>query len=485
MQQIEEYPHPPVWDLYREAKAAKEAQDWPLMLRTLSQLAQADPAQRQSPRLGNAVGWLIHYAGKFYLSLSPPDPQSVLTLLSLARAFVYEATARPSAYAMLLRLALKTRKQNPDFLAFMAWWDLAQLQAEDYERYTPPGGQSLPALAEQALLGIGKHLLAGYTEAGQLPQGSYDQAAMARYIDTLGAHIAARPDYEFLPYVRAQLYLALNQPEAALTDLRPFVRKHVQQPWAWDWLGRAYHRLGQGEAARACLARALSARAPEAVTVLTRERYGRLCLADGDLAEAKAAFERVAEVRWREWGKLPQRLQAVMEAPWYAETAAALPAAQQLSTWAAKAQRFLQEDLPEELAVVTAVHPGKQLAWFRLDRERSGNLRGSMLSASVRPGDRLRLRVQARQGQEEVWYEALSARLTDEPAPSGLSQSLRGRLMRVPGQAFGFVANEAFVPPPLMTAHQAQVGQVVQALTIAEYDRKRKRWGWQVLRIEE
>jgi tetratricopeptide (TPR) repeat protein len=471
------------WDIYQQAKAAKNAQDWSTVVAGIESLSILPAAVRSDPRLGNAVGWLIHYTGKFYLSLEPSDQTGVLHLLQLARAFCYDPEGQPSSYAMLLRLALKTRKANPYFLAFVAWWGIDKLQPDDFLPYEPPGRPSLPALAEQTLLGIGKHLLAGFVETGPTPDGKPDRMAIEGFFQTLGPHLQAHPEFRFLPYVRAQLLLALNQPEEALADLRPFVRTHRQQAWAWDWLGRAYYRLGQMEAARACFARALTARSPEKVTVLTRERYARLCLEAGEPEEAKAAFARVIAVRLREWGKVPARLQHVQEEAWYAASPAKPISRHALSHWAAQADALLEDKIPEELAVVTAVHRGKQLAWYRLDQEREGNLRLHMLAADVQAGDCLRLRVRPRQGQEEIWHEALSARKVAEVPPKELSQRVRGRLTPVSGKPFGFVAQEYFVAAHLLQQHTDLLQQDVQAIVVRDYNRKRKCWGWRVVRL--
>lgn len=476
---------PSPWDLYHRAKAAKAAADWPLVLQRLTQLAALPEAQRADARLGNAVGWLIHHLGKHLLSLEPPQTAGVIEVLALARRFPYPVEGQPSAYAMLLRLALKVRRDYPTFLDFIAWWDLAHLRPADHQPYTPPGGRPLPALAEQALLGVGKHLLAGYDRSGRLPQGHFDRAAMRAFIARLGPVIEGHPQHRFLPYLRAQLYLALDRPQEALADLQPFVRQHQRQSWAWDWLGRAYYRLAQNEAARACLAQALSLGAAEAMTVLTRERYARLCLEAGETAVAKGALEQVIALRQREWGKIPARILRLIEAPWYHQTVAVPLGPQELGPWARRATDHLYADLPEELAVITGLDPVKGRLWYRLDRTRSGSLRLDRLPSLPQVGDCLRLRVLPQAGREETWYRAITARLSDEAPPSELLRPMHGRLTPVKGRDFGFVGQAVFVPPELMAQWQPQQHREVQVLAIRSYDAKKKQWGWRALRLLE
>lgn len=473
------------WDLYREAKAAKQAGNWAQVLALIDRLASLPPEARQDERLGNAVGWLIHYLGKFLLGQQPPDHELACRLVEMGRGFAYQKQAQPSAYAMLLRLALKVRPHYDRFLDFMDWWDLAHLQPADHQPYVPPGGSALPALAEQALLGMGKHLLAGHDRYGRMPQGSFDQIAMQHFVQQLGPYVERYPQHRFLPYLRAQLYLALEQPEAALADLQPFVRSHQKQPWAWDWLGRTYFRLQQPEAARACLAQALTLGQPGPMTVLTWERYARLCLEAGEVAQAKAALQTVVDIRLREWGRLPRRVEELMDAPWFVATEAQAVGPAQLRPWATQARALLYADLPEERAVVTGVNVEKGRVWYRLDRERQGNLKLKQLDGVPQEGDCLRLRVQAREGREELWYQALSARRSEEAPPEDLWRQFRGVLQQAPRQRYGFIGKQVFVAPPQMQAWTDRAGREIAVWALATYDPRKQRWGWQALRLAE
>ncbi|RMG58442.1 MAG: hypothetical protein D6722_23560 [Bacteroidetes bacterium] len=470
------------WDRYREGKAAREAGDVPALHEALDALVHLPEAIRHDTRLGNACGWLLYYQAKACLQATPPDTAGVRELLLKARAFAYDRSQTPNPCSLLLRQAIKIRPQFPEFLAWVRWWNLDRLQPEDYVPYTPPGGQPLMTLAEQAWLALGKALVAG-GESGARP----DPAELETYVVQVGWVLDAHPDFEFLPYMRAQVYMALDQPEHALENLRPFVRAHSHQFWAWDWLGRAYYRLGETEAARACLARALSERTPAAMLVTTRERYARLAREMGHETEAKACLQQVIRTRMETWGRLPKRLEREQASDWYQATEAAASRDLQIGDWARQATTYLYDDLPEELAVVTAVSRAKGMAWYRLDRERSGNLRLHELDvpAEVYPGDALRLRVQAQAGKEEVWYRALTARPTDEPLPPDLARSFQGTLVRPEGKPYGFVDHKYFVPPALLQESDLPDGTSVQGGLIMDYDRKRKKWGWMVVRLEE
>ena len=469
------------WDHYRTAKAAREVGDVPALHQALDALAALPAALRADAHLGNAIGWLLYYQAKACLQAQPADPAGVRDLLLRAPAFTYDRSQTPNPLPLLLRQAIKIRPQFPEFLAWVRWWDLDQLQPADYRPYVPPGGQPLMTLAEQAFLAVGKALVAGAPTGGRP-----EPAALEAYVQQLAGVIAQHPDFEFLPYMRAQVHMALDRPAEALADLRPFVRAHSQQFWAWDWLGRAYYRLGEAEAARACLARALSERTPAAMLVTTRERYARLAREMGEAAEAKACLEQVIRTRMETWGRLPSRLEQEQASAWYQETAAAAPGQLHIPRWARRATDYLYHDLPEELAVVTAIHADKGMAWYRLDRERSGNLRLHELDggAHLRPGDALRLRVQAQAGKGELWYRALTARVVAEALPESLARPIAGALVRPAGKPFGFVDHQYFVPPAVLQACDQPEGAAVRGVVVMDYDRRRQRWGWLVVRLE-
>ncbi|GAB4424181.1 MAG: hypothetical protein OHK0039_41170 [Bacteroidia bacterium] len=484
------------WELYHHAKAARDAGDFAVVFDCLRQVAALPAPERLDPRLGNAFGWLIYACGKQCL---PPQPQwgiaprpsdrnpdlpaamQVHQLLAWAQCLHYDWQQAPNPYGLLLRLALKARKQYPHFLGFVDWWNLDRLGFDDYRPFTPPGGEPIPALAEQAYMGVAKHLLDGYGPAGLLPDGQIDRPAIEAFLPRLAGVIAAYPAFVYLPYLRAQLWLALDRPAEALADLLPFTRGQIHQFWAWDWLGRTYYRLGRTEAARACFARALTERAPAEMVVLTRERYARLCRDTGLDAEARAAFESVIRTRRQHWARVPQRLADIEASDWYRDTPPATPAEAMVQQLARGARDLLYEDLPEELAVVTAVRADKDMAWYRLDRNRSGNLRLHELGETLQPGDALRLRVQARPGRQEVWHQVLTARRSQEPPPAALARSFYGRLDRRPDQDFAFVDRTYFVPAPL--CQSLANGTRVQGLAVQDYDRKRARWGWSVVRL--
>jgi len=470
------------WELYHRAKAAKESSDWSGVFSQLTELFELAAEDRQDPYLGNAVGWLIYYMGKHLLRLAPPDIATIIRLLTIAQGFTYQVDTQPSAYAMLLRLALRVRKDYAGFLSFMDWWDLANLQAADHIPYTPPQGNRLPALAEQALLGFGKHLLAGYTASGKVGEGGYSITEIERFLPELSPYIQLYPQHRFLPYLRAQLYLALGRPHEALKDLHPFVRTHQKQSWAWDWLGRTYFRLGETEAARACFAQGLSLGAPDSLTILTLERYARLCLDMGEHGAAKGLIERVIRIRQREWGKIPGRIGKLTETEWYKTSTPQALDERDIRKWAKQARIYLYADLPEELGVVTGVNVEKGRVWYRLDRARKGSMLLSKLEKVPEMGDCLQMRVLAREGKEEVWYEALHARISEEAPPGDLVKEAKGILTQPRGKSFGFVGREVFVPPELMEAWQDRMGCQVSVLAMASYDARKQRWGWRAIR---
>lgn len=470
------------WDLYRTAKAAQVVGDFATVVASLRACAALPEAERRDSRLGNAFGWLIHHSAKYFLHLRPPNGPLVVELLILSQAFSYDWQQAINPYSQLLRIAIKVRKDFPGFLTFVQEWDLRRLQKADFEPFQLPEGEALPALAEQVWMGITKHLIAGYDLQGRGPHQGPDRAAVEAFLPQIGAVIQAHPGYEYLPYLRAQLYLALDQAEPALQDLLPFVRSHLHQYWAWDWLGRAYYRSGRREAALACFARALGERAPAVMTVLTRERYGRLCLETGLHAEARAVLGAVIRLRRETWGKLPARLARLEQEAWF--LSAGTPAPNQRAQLAQAAPRYLYDDLPEELAVVTAVHTGKRLAWYRLDRERQGNLPLHEVAENLLPGDALRLRVQARSGTSGNWYQALTARRAEEKLPPDLARPFAGKLHRPAGRDFGFVNRTYFVPPALLQGEGWADGLPVQGLAVISYNDRRQEWGWLALRMQ-
>jgi hypothetical protein len=146
------------------------------------------------------------------------------------------------------------------------------------------------------------------------------------------------------------------------------------------------------------------------------------------------------------------------------------------------AEVILYSTMPEEIGVVTHVDPRKKRVWFRVNQKISGSGTFQQVGERVEPGDFIALRLQERSGRDGSSYHAiLTCRKTEDTPEDGIIRYFSGRFSMRPGQTFGFVDREIFVPPHLVEANLLIAGQLLNGMAVLEYDQKRDRWSWKAV----
>jgi hypothetical protein len=258
-------------------------------------------------RLRNSIGWKI--ARRFEMLVKQEDcPSGPINEVLLMYKEI--APCMPSnLHSFMLRLATKGHDKISHYLDFVRWWDLRNLQPEDYEPYRPENSERIfPSLVEKVIQAL-------YSEAKKRKDPE-ESAWIAEFIEK---HYRRYPRQEWFPYYLGKLVIWAKRPSEARELLLPIVRSNQKNAWAWAVLAQTYLTDRQ-YLAIACFCRALLCRAQEEHLVRVRLKLAQLLTASDSLPEAKYEVERVIKVRKHKGWKLPDDLIGITQESWYRST---------------------------------------------------------------------------------------------------------------------------------------------------------------------
>ncbi len=154
---------------------------------------------------------------------------------------------KPTAsYSFLLKAFQKSNKTWLGYQAFVEWWGIENLMPEDYLSEVMPDGKSSMALAEQVAIAYARKL----TEAPVVKE------KIEAFMPVLDQLIHDHPEYQYPPYYKGKLLLAIGDKENVFSAFLPFARKKQTEFWIWDMLAETFLKTDIRYAA--CLCRALT-----------------------------------------------------------------------------------------------------------------------------------------------------------------------------------------------------------------------------------
>lgn len=388
---------------------------------------------------------------------------------------------RPSKVAsFLLKAFLKAWKKSPNFLDFADWWDFVNLREDDYKMEQMPDGKKVSSLAERMLIAYTSNLLNG-TGNPQAPQ--LDKKRIDRFLPFLEEVTHRHPDFEFAVYSQSKLYLALNNKDAAFRAVLPFARNNQHNFWVWNYLGDLYP--SDPEMQLACFCRALICKAPDKFLTKIRKKAAHLCIQQRKYAEAKHEIEQYVHVRNKHGWSIAHEVSDWQQSDWYATAETVKDNASFYRKQAQKAQNALAQDIPEKIILVTHVHPEKPILHFMKAKDEKGFLNYQGQLESPEPGDVLKVRLQNDENEEyHEMFGAVPATDADQTATDFI-HAFSGNADIPEGKDFGFIRgkNTVFLPPDIIGKHGIKNGQQVSGRAGANFDKKKKRWGWSAVSV--
>lgn len=201
-------------------------------------------------------------------------------------------------YSTYLSVFLPVSELWNGFVSFCDDWNFDNLRPEDYQkRQVFNSTKTYTGIAECAFLAYSKALIKSKNiEKIKLFQPKLDVVA------------EAHPEMEFVGYYNAKLLLELQtNDEDVVQEVLPFLRKHVLQPWVWEFMAEIYE--DEPQKMLACLLRACSVGRKELFLLKIRFKIVQIYLKQHDISRAKWHLDKYIRCRMDNGYSIPYNVQ--------------------------------------------------------------------------------------------------------------------------------------------------------------------------------
>ena len=459
------------WVYYEFAKRLTEKEDFEGFIRCLKQImALALPPDEVM--IFDQLAWKI---GKIvYKGINEKNShiKYLLQIFHITRTYSF---SKPSpSYSYLFKAFNKAFKNHGSYLEFADWWGLMNFEEKDYKNEDLPNGKKVMALAEQAYINYAKHLLPQTDPFGTT---TFDPARAEAFLTSLTGLIASHPDYQYPSYYKAKLLLALGDTEHGSSELLPFLKKKMNDFWAWQLLAEAFPE--DKELVFACYCRALLCKGPEEMLVKLRLKTASLLLEKKMFNHARAEIDKTVEVRTKQGWGVPTEAKVWMASEWYLSAQPKTSNFALYKSHAPKAEALLYKDIPEETVFVEFVNTSKKMLNYLAQGDQSGFFKYERFLDNVTIGDTLKIRIQNHGGESPARvYSAVP--FVDEEFRRQFIKPFDGTVKIMSGKPFGFI-DDIFISPDIVSRLGLVDGMPLKGNAIKTYERKKGQWGWKYL----
>lgn len=404
------------------------------------------------------------------------DYGKINELLEVVKEFHF---TRPSeAYSFIYKAFHKGYQNWSKYLEFTDWWNFENFRPEDYlkEEFKD---KKIMSIAEQAFIAYSKKLLEGDTVDPFGQQRAVDKEKIRAFLPQLDKIIDERPEYQYPPYFKAKLLLALGDDENILSSFLPFAKQKRNDFWVWEVMAEIFP--DDKEIQFACYCKALSLKTPEDFLVKLRQTFSEMLIEKKMYNEAKTEIQKVIATREKHEWKLPNQIVQWTEQEWYKSAIAKKDNQDLYSSHIKQAEEILFQDIPEEIIAVEFVNENKSMLNFVKDKRKFGffNYSGNLTKPQI--GDLLKVRFNG-DGQDG-FYKILSAKKADSNVASDAMKDFEGTIKVISPQNFGFI-EDIFVEPKIIEESKLTDGQQVKGRAILSFNKKKNEWGWKAIEIK-
>jgi hypothetical protein len=378
-------------------------------------------------------------------------------------------------FSVLFNAMHKGMKESNRYVEFADWWDLENFRSEDFlkEEYN---GKKIMSIAEQAYIAYAKKLLEGTPIDAFGQQKVIDKDKIQSFLPKLDSLIEKHPDYQYPPYFKAKLLLALGNDENVLSAFLPFAKQKRNDFWVWELMAEIF--LENKEIQFACYCKALSLKTSEDFLIKLRQSFAEMLIQKSMFNEAKTEIQKVIATREKHQWKIPNQIMQWTEMEWYKTANSKRDNSDVYLRHIKQAEEILFQDIPEELIVVEFVNENKNIISFVKDKQKFGffNYAGKLIKPQI--GDLLKVRFNG-EGQDG-FYKVLIAEKADPEDVSDAVRNFEGVIKIREGSDFGFV-EDIFIDPGNIKRNQWVTNQTINGKAILSFNKKKGQWGWKMV----
>ena len=416
----------------------------------------------------------------------PIDYSKINKLFDLVKGLNFTKPSEP--YSFLFKAFHKGLKDQPLYIEFADWWNFENFRSEDFlkEEFN---GKKIMAVVEQAYIAYSKSVLGLMNIDGETWHKNsrydgrrtieiFDVEKINEFLPLLDQIIEDYPDYQYPPYFKAKMLIALGSEEDALSAFLPFAKQKRNDFWVWEIMAEIFSN--DKDLQFACYCKALSLRTPEDFLVKLRQTFAELLVEREMYVEANTELKKLIETRNKHGWKIPYKINQMIDQKWYQESTAYSDNKALYSKHTKRAEEILFKNIPEEVIAVEFVNKSKSILNFIKDKQMHGffNYKGYINNPNI--GDILKVRFSG-DGQDG-FYKVLSVAIADKESSSAALKNFKGELRVISPNNFGFV-EDVFIDPKSIQNLQLVDGQELSGRAILSYKKKKNEWGWKVIEI--
>ena len=408
----------------------------------------------------------------------PIDYSKINQIFDIIQAFHF--TKPSDSFSILYKSFHKGYHNWSRYLEFADWWDFDNLRPEDYmpEEFND---RKIMTLAEQAHIAYAKALIEGEPLDAFGAQRRIDTDKIKTFLHKLDSIIDKHPEYQYPPYFKAKLLLALGNEDDVLKAFIPFAKQKRNDFWVWELMADIF--ANDKALQFACYCKALSLKTPEDFLVKTRNTFAELLILDKRYQEAKTEIEKIIRIRNKHSWKISNQLSQWINSDWYSTVGASSNNNPLYSKHIREADEILFQDIPEEQVIVEFVNTDKKILNFIKNKTYHGFFTYKGISFVPSIGDLLLVRLQP-VGTDGFYKVLTIKKSTDiEILDLDIIKKVKGNFSQNTGQNFGFLG-DIFVSPETITKNKLNNGDNIEGIALLSYNKKKNEWGWKLLKID-
>lgn len=453
------------WALYYTIKGDTERKDYTQLIAHLEELhsLQLLTVNDDSMILDNVQFQVAHFINNGIYTTDTEAPGKLSKLFSLLKNYTFNPSR---GHSFLLQAVIKFENWH-ELADFIDWWNLDNLTSDDYSAFTTRDGNRLMTLAERAFIAQSKALLK-----------TNNNNRIESFLPKLEVIVNNHPEMVYPGYFYGRLLLKMG---SSLNDelkvIIPFVRKKVNDFWAWKLLSEVY--ASDPEIQLACLLRAVHCRTKEDFLVKVRIQLATLYLQSNQFSRAKHHVEVVAQTYISNGWRLPDLVYYWTHQPGFQTIT---PDDSEPVDYMAITNRLLCEGTSEAIAIITYVDANTHKASMIYAKEKRITQK---LRVKVHPGAVLRINYTS---DPSGRLNIIQAEKCPFPNDLDYAKVVEGTISKRDHQAFAFLNSNigrCFISPTLVSKYNITDTQQIKAVIVYDFDKKKNTWNWVCLSIRK
>ena len=400
------------------------------------------------------------------------DYSKINQVFDLIKEFNF--TKPSESYSLLYKAFHKGYQNWSRYIEFADWWSFDNFRPEDYQK-EEYNGRQIMALVEQAYIAYSKKLLEGEESQENPFVRVINKEKIHHFLPQLDKIIEEYPNFQYPPYFKAKLLLALGDNEDVLVAFLPFAKKKRNDFWVWELMSDVFPV--DDERKTACLCKALSLKSQEDFLINTREKLAKIFIKKELFDEAKTEINKIINTRESHSWRVHQNIVQWTLQPWFVSANEKPNNKDYYDNFILKAEELLFNDVEEEIVVVEFVNRDKKILNFIKDKTHHGFFSYKNLKIKPKVGDLLKIRLQKKvnEGPSRV-FTAKEIDNSQQVVCEAI-KTVKGQIRIPEGKNFGFL-QDIFVSPDFIEKNKIVNQQELTSRAILSFNKKKNEWGW-------